>query len=477
MVSKKLVFLLFIALSLSLQSQDLRLADAIASALQNNPKIKQQQQAVIQKEYGLKAAKGNYLPTVDLLGGYTYLSENIEINMEQVKGSLDDMLAKYGVAAVGAVITLPPEMQSALYNDMVGMLGKLPAYNLVVDNQAMFTGNVMAVQPLFMGGKINAGRKFAEAELEESKLNEITARNEIIRETIQRYLSVLLLENVVETRANVVAGMKKHQKDAQRLAETGIIPSHMLLRAQVAVANAELELSDDSNRLSLAKDALKTSMGFPQDTSISLSGKMDFHLTMLNTDSLIAEAMSHQPMLQIIEQKKKMVEQSHALHLSEFMPEIFAFGEYGIFRKDLPIIQPPFILGVQLKMNLFNGFKDYNKLKASNHLMEEVQFAEKYARDQISLWVNKSCKNAINAQTKFTKQSATIKLAESNLSVTEKRFNEGVGRSLDVIDAQLMLEGAQITRLVALYEYYDALTDLYLATGNPEKVLEIYQEK
>ena len=476
MVLKKVVLFLALVLSVSLHGQELRLADAIASALQNNPRIKQSQQKVMQKEYELKAAKGNYLPTVNLLGGYTYLSENIEINMEQVKGSLDDILAKYGVAAIGSVMTLPPEMQATLYNDMVGLLGQMPAYNLIVDNQGMVTANVMAVQPIFMGGKINAGRKYASAVLEESKLQQIQTNNEIIQETINRYLGVLLLNEVVETRTAVLEGMKKHEKDAERLVETGIIPHHTLLRAKVAVANAEQELDDDMNKRDLAVLALKTTMGIPQDSIISIFGKMNFNLVALHSDSLISEAMDAQPILRIIEQKKVMVEQDHSLHLAEFMPEVFAFAEYGMFRNELPIIQPPFILGVQMKLNIFNGFKDYNKLKVSKHLMEEVNFADVYARDQIRLWINKAYRNVLNAQTKYSKLGSTIRLAQSNLNVTEKRFNEGVGRSLDVIDARLLLEGSEVQRLVALYEYYSSLTDLYLAAGKPEKVLEIYQE-
>ena len=57
------------------QTVSLDLRAAVDSALNNNIKIQQYKQVVLQKQYLTKAAAGNFFPSIDLLGGYTYFSK------------------------------------------------------------------------------------------------------------------------------------------------------------------------------------------------------------------------------------------------------------------------------------------------------------------------------------------------------------------------------------------------------------------
>jgi outer membrane protein TolC len=114
-----------------------------------------------------------------------------------------------------------------------------------------------------------------------------------------------------------------------------------------------------------------------------------------------------------------------------------------------------------------------NKLKATDHLAMEVEAAETYARKQVDLWVNRAYREVLNNQERYTKMKPTIELAQKNKEINEKRFKEGLGKSIDVIDATLLYEAAVIEQLKTLYDYYLSLADLYLATGNPEKVVNL----
>jgi outer membrane protein TolC len=271
----------------------------------------------------------------------------------------------------------------------------------------------------------------------------------------------------------VVAGMKRHERQAEKAIEIGVIPTHELLRAKVAVANAERDLMDDENKMEMARLALKTSMGLDGAYFIETTDSMRFKMTSFQIDNLKQEAYSSQPVFKMIEQKKVMVKSKHALEVSEFMPQVAAWGEYGFFREEYPVIMPPFMIGIQAKINLFHGLAKVNKLKATDHLAMEVEAAETYARKQVDLWVNKSYLEVLNKQERYTKMKPTIELARKNKEINEKRFKEGLGKSIDVIDATLLYEAAVIEQLKTLYDYYLSLADLYLATGNPEKVVNL----
>ena len=472
---RKLFFVIFFLGSISLSGQQvikLDLRSAVDSALNNNNKIKQYQQVVQQKNYLNKAAVGNFLPSIDLAGGYTYMSQNPEINMDQVKGSIDNIAGKYG-AGIAGQLGLSPEVQQQVYQTVVDAASKVPAYNVVVDQQQYPSLNVVALQPIFLGGKIIAGKRYAAAELEYANQDLVQVSNEIIRETVERYYGVVLLQQVILTRKEVLAGMKKHESQAVRAIEIGVIPAHELLRAQVAVANAERDLSDDENKLALAQMALKTSLGMDQSFQIETSDKFEYKMHPVELTSLESEARQNQPIFKMIEQKKVMVDQQHALDVSEFLPQIVAWGEYGWFREEYPVIMPPYMIGIQAKVNLFHGLKKYNNLKATQYLSKEVEAAQKYASSQVDLWVNKSYREVLNKEERYVKMKPTVELASKNLDINEKRFQEGLSKSIDVIDARLLYEGMVVERLKSLYDYYIALADLYLATGNPDKVVTL----
>ncbi|NRR90579.1 TolC family protein [Winogradskyella undariae] len=451
------------------------ISEALEISYNNNEKIKRYEERVQQKIFEDKAAKGNFLPSVNLIGGYTYLSENMEINTSQVKNSIDDLAGKYGTAFISTYgealgIALPAE---SAYSTIVSSLSQLPSYNLVVDNQNIQTAAITATQPIFTGGKIIAAKRYAKAELVSSEIELKQVKNEIANELIDRYLTVVLLKQVIKTRQQAYEGMLKHQEQTERAIELEILAKHVLLRAKVAVANAEKDLNNDKNKLELAEMALRTTMNLPDSTVLKTIDSIGYQNLYFDFSKLLETANTNQPALELINQKEVMAKQSHALEKSKFMPNIAAFGTYNMFREDLPIIPSKFIVGVQAQINIFNGFKDINKLKASKHLQEEVKNAKQYATQQIKLLVESNYRNTLNQQKLYNSQLTTVDLAEENFRINRRRFEEGIGKSIDVIDASLLYEKSKIEQLVALDGYYKAIANLYTAIGEPEKIIPI----
>ena len=466
------VILLILPLSLSANGISLSLESAVDSALVNNQKIKQQEEVVLQKEYLNKAAIGTFLPSVDLFAGYTYLSDNPEFDTEKIKESIDDMFGDYG-AVMAKQLDLSPWTQQVIHDEIVAGLSTLPAYKLEIDQQTYKNANLVITQPIFLGGEIWAGKKFAQAELGLANETLNKTRNEIINSTTQQYLSVILLEQVVELRKNALAGMKKHESQAERAIEIGAIAPPEIIRAQVAVANAERNLEDAKNELSLATSALRSTLNLPAYTSLRLTDSLYFHEVHINLTEMKELAFAQNSILKEIDHKQKIADQAFAVKRSKFLPQIVAIGEYNLIREDYPIVLPRYSLGVQLELNLFHGMKKVNELKSVKHLSKEVAVAKQYAEDEIMLLTEDLFYKTENSKTRYLKLKSTVELAKKNLDINETRFREGLGKSIDVIDAQLLFQAASIERLLSLYNYYTSLSKLYITTGQPDRVVEI----
>ena len=107
---------------------------------------------------------------------------------------------------------------------------------------------------------------------------------------------------------------------------------------------------------------------------------------------------------------------------------------------DLSALEPKWAVGIQASINIFNGLKDYSKLQNAEHLEEELKYLQADTQQKINLLVNKNFRDVENASEKYDKIKTNIELAKENLRLNEKRFETGLGTSLEVIDAQLSLE-------------------------------------
>jgi len=466
----------------SVSAQTLSLKDAVGSALKNNEKLKQYEERVEEKTSEDRAAWGNFLPKVELDAGYTHLNNPLTVDLDPIRQVLIQLQAGdqtqianiYNILQSGQQLTAAQQQQLTLQN-MAALNTALPPFSETFKKEDYPNATWTAVQPIFVGGKLIAAKRAAAADRSASENDLEKTKNELIQETVNNYLAVVLMNQVVKTRLNVLAGMEKHRQDAERLMQEGLIPKYQLLRAEVAVADAKQNLTDDTNKRELALIALRHSIGVSDDAKIIVSDSLMFVPTNAPLNSFLETAQLDQPILKYVADKKTQADQKYVAERADLLPQVAAFGKYEMFPQYLSTLEPHWVVGVSLSMTIFNGMSNYNKLESASHLQDEVSCLQKETSRQIDLWVHKSYREMQDAQARYNNLDANLNLAQENLRVDDERFQTGLGSSTDLIDAQLILEKEQIDRLNALFDYYSSLTDLYVATGHASRILDIWK--
>jgi outer membrane protein TolC len=452
--------------------QNINLNDAVLQAINNNLDIKQSKSQIQQKESLKSGATGLLLPKVSLTGGYTWLNGNPEVNMQQFKPAIDDMAGKYG-AVIAKELGLSGGTQEDIYKTIVSGLDNLPAYNLDIDFNQFPNASVNAIQPIFNGGKILNTRKLSSTQLNLAKINLESSKDLITKKVIDNYLTVLLLEKIVKYRELNLIDIQKHIQNSENLVKEGIITKHYLLKAQVELSNAERLLKTNQNRLNIARINLNKTLNFNKDTVLVLTDSLKFTLQDIDLQQLKEEAKKEQVLLQIADQKIEIAKYNLNLKKADMLPEVFAFANYSFFNSYMPVIMPPFVAGIQLHYNIFNGTTDYKKIKAAEYLNEEIAISKEKTEQSIDFLIEQTYLETEDAKYRYIKLDNTIELAKNHKKIVQRRYDEGIERSVDVVDAQLMCQSAQIEQSVALYEYYIALTNLYFTVGTPERVINL----
>ncbi len=460
----------------------LSLKQAINLALQRNAKIKQYEEKLAQKRYAYRAAWGRFAPSVNLKASYNHLNDPLTIDLNPIRqvmiqmqsGNQVEMANIYSLLQSGAPLT-EAQRQALFMQNQQQLDGLLPPFEETLKDQDFNKMTLIGVQPLFTGGKILSGLHFAEAERQAAEAELQRTKMQVTQTVVQRYMDVVVLQHIVYTRQEVLAGMKQHKTHAQKLYKEGLVARYQMLRAEVAVDEAQRNLFKDRNHLQLALIALKNSLAISDDEPLSIKSGLEFIGVQDSLQSFLNTARLHQPVLRLIDQKKKAARQKYVSERANFLPTIAAFGKYEMIPEDLSALEPRWVVGVQLNINLFHGLQDYQRVQSAHHLQEEVQQMKTDADRQVDLWVRKAYMNMHNAAERYRRLQSSIDLAHENLNSNEKRFKSGLGTSLEVIDARLSLQKAQIDRLMALRDYYYAVADLYAASGKTELLNNIWE--
>lgn len=477
---KKLAAGIFL-FSVVVPAQIISLQDAVDMAMENNAKIKQYSEKLEQKEYENLAAWGNFLPKIGIEASYTHLDEELQMDLNPIREAMIQLQTSNSVnfANISNILQTGTPLTDAQKQATAAAATQqlealLPSFTETLKKQDYKSASFVGVLPLFMGGKLIAAKKFSSAQ-ENAASDELEkTRQEITAQTVNAYLTAILLKEVIFTRREVLAGIKNHKNNADKLFKEGVIPKYHLLRAEVAFAEAKQSLDDDVSNFEISILGLKQVLGITDTAQIFLSDSLAFHRFPDQLDDVLASADENQPVLKLIRENKIAAAQKYNVERSKFLPQIAAFGKYEMYPQYLSALEPRWAVGVQMSINLFNGFSDYHNLKSASHLEKEIEFIEFDTKSRINLWVNKSFKDANNQIDKYNNLNPTVNLAKENLRLNEERFNNGVGTSLEVIDARLSLQKAELDKLVALANYYKNLTSLYLAEGRPEKVLNVW---
>lgn len=466
-----------------LKAQELSLEDAINIALEKNEQVQQYKARLESKEFENLASWGNFLPSINLEGSYTHLNDNLQIDLNPIRSAMIQLQASnqtelsniYNSMAGNAPLT--DEQRTSIFGQSVNALeNAIPSFVETLKNQDYRSAAFVGVQPLFMGGKLIAAKKYSSSEEEAAKQELEKVKNEIIKEVIKSYTQNLLQRKIVVTRKNVLDGMKHHRDSANKLYEQGIIANYHLLRAEVAVAEAERNLQKDENNLELANMAFNSLIGLPLESNAIFIDSLKYVELPDSLLDLLEKASETQPILKLIEQKKIASAQNYNIIRSNLLPQIAAFGKYELYTDELSALEPNWAVGIQAKINIFNGFKDYLKLQSANAIENEVDFIMKGTEKKISLWINKAYRDVHNNANEYTKLNSSLNLAEENYNQNSKRFLSGLGTSLEVIDSRLSLEKVEIELTVTLYNYYASLADLQNAKGRSIDFLNIWNK-
>ena len=460
---------LLVLLPLSGNAQRLLTLDSCrAMALRNNKqmgvaKIKQEVNANLRK-----SARTQYLPKVNAVGGYMWMSREISILNDDQKEALSNMgtntTAKLQEALAPLASTLPAESQAKMAGDMTQFAGALNQVGAGIvdgfrtDTRNMAAGAVTVTQPVFMGGALVAANKMADINEQMASNTLEMKRQNTLFNIDQAYWQVVSLRHKQTLAESYVALVKKLKGDVQKMIDQGVATKGDGLNVGVRVNEAEMALTQVTDGLELSKMRLCQMIGLDEETEITLADEESDGLTGISGQSELSGttdiAVANRPELKVLQNTVDLSKQTTNALKAGNLPTVLVTGGYMIsnpntfngFEKKFGGV---WNVGVVVRIPVWNWGDVKYKVRASKGATAMANLELDDAREMVNLQVKQSNFKVKEAQKKLTMAQSNVANADENLRMANLAFKEGTASYTTVMEAQTAWNQAQSQKIDA----------------------------
>ncbi len=465
-----------------LHSQNTTLQTCFTLAHCNNLLIKQSQHSVEARKFALNAERLSMLPKVDLLAGYNYLSNPLTINLQAVKDGvvLGSSLQSANTAnEVFRQITgqdLPGPVQQEIYNTSKNIINTAyPDYNPELSQQQYFTAGLFVRQPIWLGGKLSTARNVAATELKSGIINQQMVENDLDFSIALQYIRVLYLNTLNELNGETVTAFENNGTFVSELVKNNMIPPYFESWTRVLLVQAR---SRQNNTLLDRRNAfteMNRLLGVPADTTLNIPGPLQYRATAITSAG--NSPVLQNPILMMAGSNTMLARINIKGARSLLLPNLFGVANINLYQKDLPVTTPPWMVGVELQWSLFDGFKNYQRVRVSKQVAEEVSLQEKNTRNVIDSKITVALNRLSSIRTDIASLDSARKEAAVTTALVHERIRNSFSSPKDLNDAMIIREEIEKAYYTSVLGYFMALAEYCYLTGSAKQIIEYLDQQ
>ena len=387
----------------------------------------------------------------------------------------DMTVEKTGYAQKGSYAALYPNInvsgsyQRTLLKQVMVMDMGGQAMEIKVGRDNNITTSASASMPL-VNAQLWESLKLSAMDVELAVEQARSSKIGMIKQVKQAFYAVLMAQKTLEVVTEVYNNAKENYEKTEQRFNVGKVSEVDRLRAQVTMMNAEPNVSSAANAILLTNWQLKAVMGIDLETEIEVVGDLnDYTNEMLAPYATEDDLSSNSTLLQL-DIQNRMLESTIKMQKNQYIPTLAANINYNYSAMGDNQLSwfPSSTAAISLSVPVFDGFqKHYNikQTKVSKYMLElqredterNLRVAIRNFNDQMALCI----KN-------FQAADATVGIAEKSYQISEKMYEVGKTTLVELNDAQLALQQAQLTQAQAVYNFMVTKASLDELLGKEE---------
>jgi outer membrane protein len=402
------------------------LADAIAFALQNSPRLRSARAAIERARGQEQVAFAPFLPQIDLLGQYGVVSSTLAPGIPGNEGFIlanGSGTRRYAQTEVGLEWTL---------------------YNF---------------------GRTGGGYRQAVARERITELQLARANQTVEFDVAVAYLDVLLARASRRVQEDAVRRAEAILDDTVARRQGGVALKEDVLRAEVQLSEGREALvqAREGERDAVARlnNAMGRNAGLPLEV-LDLESQPPLPGAL---DHLLERASAQRPEVALARQAVAAAQEGRQAARAEFLPRIFVRADAG--HTDGQNVITGWQEGAALHVDapLYAGGGHRGELRSAEADIEAAVADAQAILDAISLQVNLAYRGVVAASELIELSRTAVVQAQENLRLVRVRYRNGNATPTDIVDSEAALTRSQQRYFSAAYTYVASLARLDYAVG------------
>jgi outer membrane protein TolC len=431
------------------------LQQCIDYALKHQPQIRSAEIDVENTIAKNKEITGLALPQVSAKGNVQYLPQ---IPTQFIPDFISP--AVYGVLIKEGVLPSDTKIPEAgLFPVAFGT--KYSVDGTISVNQTLFDGSVLVALQ-------------AKKTVEELSRKSLQQSKRDVREAVSKaYYNLLISKKQMDLTNTNIERLEKLLHDTKAMYDNGFAEKLDIDRVQVQLNNVKTTKVKLINLLAVSDQLLKFQMGMPLNELLTPGDSLSTaDLTGILRDSAGFQ-YDQRIEYSLLQTQKKANEFNLKRYRMAYLPSVSAFMNYGknagrdefnFFDKHEPWFST-WIIGISVNVPIFDGFQRKYRVDQAKLAIDKNEVQLEGLKQSIDLQIAQSKTSLRNDIINLSSQEDNMRLAESVYEASKKKYEQGVGSNIEVINAESDLKQAQTNYFSALYDAIIAKIDYQKAIG------------
>ncbi len=292
-----------------------------------------------------------------------------------------------------------------------------------------------------------------------------------IRETLFgvafAYFAVLKGERVVEVKKQSLTLAQEQQNLSQKRADVGEVTRSDVLRAQVSVETARLELLTAENSLELQRNTLRNILNLSPEVPLRLAEPLPYKRDVPDFSPLLVKAYENREDLRerglVVDQAQEHRQEVRA----QYAPKIVAQGGPGLSRSSgtLPRSTGDWQAGVSVEFPFFSGGQRELDMVGAGYDIQTALLEKERLSKTIEAEVKEAWLRVQLLEGQLRAVRVQVQAAEQGYQDLQNQYSAGTAKSVDVLSALKDLSQARSDLATLSLDYQVALRNLEQVSG------------
>lgn len=291
----------------------------------------------------------------------------------------------------------------------------------------------------------------------QEKYNWEKRREDMILNIVNTYLNALRAKATYQLALENKDQSVKYLSMTQAKFDLGLIAKADLLRMEVNLETAKNNLSKTEIAYKSSQLALQSMLGLDLSAPIEL---VDVN-TPAFTDLPEPKAMTDEALKQRSDYLSGLIlvrlsELNVSVNKGAYWPNLFLKGSYGVSApgdaNKLTFDNDKFSLTLSLAWTIWDGGKTSTAVKDAEYSLKQAQIRQDLSKKSIETELTQVYLNNIEIQQRLEINDRALALAKVSLRLAERSFAEGLKTLLELDDARIALQTAQLNYLQAKFD-------------------------